>query len=190
MTLIEAMVWIAVLVIVFEALGLTLTYFYRTNRYALEQASAVTSGQRGLEQMVKVIREAAYSSQGAFPIVSIDDDEFIFYADVDSDALIERVRYYVSGTELLRGIIDPSGNPPDYAGAESVSNVASYVRNSSLGAPVFTYYDELGNEITDYDNWAYVRFVQVALIVNVDANSLPNQLTLTSSAALRNLVGQ
>ncbi len=190
MTLIEAMVWIAVLVIVFEALGMTLQYFYRTNRYALEQANAVTSGQRGLEQMVKVIREAAYSSQGAFPIVSIDDDEFVFYADVDSDALIERVHYYLSGTELMRGIIEPTGNPPDYVGAESVSQVASYVRNTSLATPIFTYYDELGNQITDYDNWAFVRFVQVTLVVNIDANSLPNQLSLNSSAALRNLVGQ
>jgi len=190
MTLIETIVWVAVLVFVFEALGSTLLFFYKTNRYAIEQATAVTSGQRGLEQMVKVIREGAYSSQGAFPVVSIAANDIVFYADTDSDSLIERVHYYLQGTNLMRGVVDPSGNPPDYVAGETTSQVAEYVRNASLGTPVFRYYDEIGQEIVTYTNWANVRFVKVSLIVNVDANTLPNQLTLNSSAAIRNLIGR
>lgn len=190
MTLIETIVWVAVLIFVFEALGSTLLFFYKTNRYAIEQATAVTSGQKGLEQMVKVIREGAYSSQGAFPIVSIAANDIVFYADTDSDALIERVHYYLQGTNLMRGVVEPTGNPPDYVTSEAVTQVAEYVRNASLGTAVFRYYDEIGSEITTYTNWANVRFVKVTLIVNVDANTLPNQLTLSSSAAVRNLVGR
>lgn len=190
LTLIETIVWVAVLVLVFEALGTTLTYFYRTNRYAIEQADAVTSGQRGLEQMMKVIREGAYSSQGAFPVASIAANDFVFYADVDSDPLIERVHYYLQGTDLMQGVLDPTGNPPDYTGSETVSKVADHVRNVSQGTSVFQYYDEIGNEITNYANWAYARFVKVSLIVNVDEASLPNQLVLSSSAAIRNLIGR
>lgn len=190
MTLIETIVWISVLVIVFQALTLTISYFYRTNRYALEQANAVTSGQRGVEQMVRTMREAAYSSEGAFPIISIGANEFVFYADIDSDPYIERVRFYLSGTDLMRGVVEPTGNPLAYTGAEVSQRVAEYVRNVSAGTSLFRYYDELGAEITNYSNWAYVRFVKVSLIVNVDQTTLPNQLTLSSSAALRNLVGQ
>lgn len=190
MTLIETIVWVAVLVLVFEALAATLLYFYRTNRYAIEQASAVTSGQRGLEQMVQVIREAAYSSEGAFPIHSIAEDDLVFYADVDTDTSIERVHYYLDGNALMRGVLDPSGDPLSYTGAETLSTVAEYVRNGELDTPVFEYFDEIGEEITDYGNWANARFVKVSLIVNVDANTLPNQLTLSSSAAIRNLVGR
>ena len=168
----------------------TLLYFYRTNSYAIEQASAVTSAQRGLDQIVRTIREGAYSSQGAFPIVSIGANEFVLYADVDDDALIERVHYYIVGTNMMRGLIEPSGNPPDYTGAEATSVIAEHVRNTVLGTGTFRYYDELGTEITNYANWTSVRFVRVALAVNVDAAKLPNQITIDSSAAIRNLAGK
>lgn len=190
MTMLEMLVWIAIFSVTMAAVVSTLLYFYRTNRYTIEQASAVTSAQRGLEQVVKVIREGAYSSQGAFPIVSIAANDFVFYADIDSDALIERVHYYIQGTDLKRGVIEASGNPPDYTGGETVSTVAEYVRNIGQAITTFRYYDELGVEITNYTNWTAVRFVKVTLGVNVTPLTLPNQLTLNSSAAIRNLAGK
>ncbi|OGG80194.1 hypothetical protein A3A39_02900 [Candidatus Kaiserbacteria bacterium RIFCSPLOWO2_01_FULL_54_13] len=189
-TAIEVFVWIAIFIVTMLAIVSTLLYFYRTNRYTIEQASAVTSAQRGLEQVVKTIREGAYSSQGAFPIVSISANDFVFYADVDSDALIERVHYYIEGTNLMRGVIEATGNPPDYTGGEAGSVVAEYVRNIDQSITTFRYYDELGSEITNYANWTAVRFVKVTLAVNVIVATLPNQLTLNSSAAIRNLAGK
>lgn len=189
MTFIEMLVWIAILIIIFEALGSTLLHFYKTNRYGLEQGTAVTSAQRGLEHMVKTIREGAYSSEGAFPIVSIAANDFVLYADIDSDSLIERVHYYVLGTNLMRGVTEATGNPPSYTGSETTSVVSDYVRNTSLGVSVLQYFDEDGTEITNYSNWSQVRFVRVSLVVNVNSNTLPNQLTMSSSAAIRNLVG-
>ncbi len=189
-TLIETLVWIAVLVSATLATGSTLLYFYRTNAYAMEQASAVTSAQRGLENMMRTIREGAYSSQGAFPVVSIAAHDFVFYADVDDDTLIERVHYYLSGTNLVRGIVDATGNPPDYTTAEVASTLTEYVRNTTQGITTFRYYDELGTEITNYTNWTSVRFVTVTLGVNINLVTLPNQFTLASSAAIRNLAGK
>lgn len=190
MTIIEMLVWIAVLIVVFEGIAATLLHFYDTNTYAIEQANAVTSAQRGLEAVVRTIREGAYSSEGAFPIVSIAENDFVFYADVDSDSLIERVHYYIDGTNLMRGVLDPSGNPPQYIGTETATVASEYVRNVAQGIPLFHYYDELGNEITNYANWSSVRFVRVTLAVNVNTETLPNQLTLDSSAAIRNLAGE
>ncbi len=191
MTLIEAMVWIALFISAMLAITSTILYFYRTNSYALEQATAVTSAQRGLEQIVRVVREASFSSQGAFPIVSIAANDFVFYADVDEDPLIERVHYYLSGTNLMRGVLDPTGNPPDYIGAETTEVVAEYVRNVSQGLSVFRYYDSLGAEIaSSTSSYTAVRFVNVNLAVNVNVTTLPNQLSLSSSAALRNLSGE
>jgi type II secretory pathway pseudopilin PulG len=190
MTGLEVLVWLATFVIALTAVVSTLMYFYRTNRYTIEQAGAVTSAQRGLAQVVKTIREGAYSSQGAFPIVSIAANDFVFYADIDSDPLIERVHYYVSGTNLMRGVIEPTGNPPDYTGAEGTTTVAEYVRNTEQGITTFHYYDELGSEITNYTNWTAVRFVKVVLAVNVTPFVLPNQIILNSSAAIRNLAGK
>jgi len=189
-TMIETLVWIAVFIAAMLAIVSTLLYFYRTNAYTLEQATAITSAQRGLEQVVRTIREGAYSSQGAFPIVSIAANDFVFYADTDDDALIERVHYYISGTNLMRGVVEATGNPPDYTSPEMTSVIADYVRNVEQSITTFRYYDELGSEIINYANWTSVRFVKVALAINVNTVKLPEQLTLDSSAAIRNLIGK
>jgi len=189
MTFIEVLVWISVFTMAMLAIVSTLLSFYKTNTYTIEQASAVTYAQRAQEQIVRTIREGAYSSQGAFPIQSIAENDFVFYADIDSDPLIERVHYYISGTNLMRGILEPTGDPPDYTGTETASIIAEYVRNTAQGISLFRYYDELGSEITNYTNWTSVRFVTVNLAVNVNTAALPNQLTLSSSAAIRNLIG-
>ena len=189
MTFIEVLVWISVFTMAMLAIVSTLLSFYKTNTYTIEQASAVTYAQRAQEQIVRTIREGAYSSQGAFPIQSIAENDFVFYADIDSAPLIERVHYYISGTNLMRGILEPTGDPPDYTGTETASIIAEYVRNTAQGISLFRYYDELGSEITNYTNWTSVRFVTVNLAVNVNTAALPNQLTLSSSAAIRNLIG-
>ncbi len=191
MTFIESMVWIALLVAAITAICSTVLYFYRTNAYSLEQSTAVTSAQRGLETMVRTIREAAFSSQGAFPIVSVQPNDFVFYADVDNDPLIERVHYYLSGTTLMRGVLNPTGNPPDYIGSETVEGIADYVRNTAVGTSTFRYYDALGAEVaSSTTGYTAVRFVKVTLGINVNTATLPNQLSLYSSAALRNLIGK
>ena len=191
MSFIETMVWIALLISAMLAITSTVLYFYRTNSYALEQSTAVSSAQRGLESMVRTIREAAFSSQGAYPVVSVSPNDFVFYADIDNDPLIERVHYYLSGTTLMRGVLDPTGSPPDYIGAETAQVVSEYVRNTSQGLPTFRYYDTLGAEIASSTSaYTAVRFVKVTLAVNVNTATLPNQLSLYSSAALRNLIGK
>ncbi|MDO8521756.1 MAG: hypothetical protein Q7S08_00520 [bacterium] len=187
MTLLEAAVWVSILTLVLLALNASLLFFYRTNKYAVEQSTAVTSAQHGIDRLVRIIREASYSSQGAFPVVSTGANDFVFYADVDADLLIEKVHYYISGTNLMQGITDATGDPPGYTTAEATSTLSDYVRNISQNVSTFRYYDVNGAEITDYSKWANVRFVNVNLAVNVDPNKLPNQLTMSSSAALRNL---
>ncbi|MEK7106619.1 MAG: hypothetical protein AAB899_00330 [Patescibacteria group bacterium] len=187
LTMLETIVWISILAMTLLALTSSLLYFYRTNRYAIEQSSAVTSAQRGIDKMIRTIREASYSSQGAFPIVSIGANDFVFYADVDSDPLIEKVHYYVSGTRLLEGITDATGDPPAYTGAETTSTISDYIHNLDQSVSAFRYYNASSTEITNYTQWANVRFVKASIIVNVDPNRLPNQLTLSSSATIRNL---
>lgn len=190
LTMIETLVWIFLFIAAMSAVVLTLVYFYRTNLYSISQASAISSAQRGLEQVVRTIREGAYSSEGAFPIVSIAANDFVFYADIDTDSLIERVHYYISGSNLVRGIIEPTGNPPAYTSAEATSTIAQYVRNVDQGLTTFRYYDELGSEIVNYANWTAVRFVKVALTIDVDPIKLPDGVTFGSSTAIRNLIGK
>lgn len=169
------------------AIIVSLLSFYRANTYTLEQAQAVSDARRSTEHLVATLREADYASDGAYPIVSMGTSTITFYANIDKDNLIERVRYAVTGTTLVRGITKPSGTPLGYTGTESVSVVSPYIRNITQHVDALTYYDSTGAVITDMNNVSSVRFVTVKMIVNVEPNRLPNELTLWSSATLRNL---
>lgn len=190
MSLIEALVWITIFTFAMGAISTSILYFYRHNRYTLEEAFAVTSAQQGIDTSVALIRAGAYSAQGAFPIVSIAANDFVFYADANGDGRVDRVHFYLQGTKLMRGVKEASGNPPDYTGSEVATTMAQYVRNTEQGVSTFRYYDALGTEIVNYANWSSVRSVKVTLVVNVNTTLAPNQLSLYSTAAIRNLIGR
>lgn len=187
MTLLETLVWVSITSMALLAINNSVLYFYRTNSYAVEQALAVTSAQRGINSMIKEMREAAYSSTGAWPIIAMSDSSFSFYADIDEDPFIERIRYSIEGNDLVRGIVDPSGDPPVYTNPESVSVISDKVRNTEQGVFAFRYYDRDGELMTDLTRIAEVRFVEATIVVNINPNRLPNQFTLRSTAAFRNL---
>lgn len=187
MTLLEALVWVAITSMIMLAIVNSVQYFYRTNSYVVEQSAAVTSAQRGIDAMVKTLREAAYSSTGAWPIISMASTSFAFYADVDDDPFIEQIRYYLDDNSLVRGVIDPSGDPPVYTNPETTSVISDDVRNVEQGVAMFQYYDLNGELMTDLTRIAEVRFIQTTVIVNVNPFRQPNQFTLRSTAALRNL---
>lgn len=187
MTLIESLVWVAITSMLLLAIVQSVQYFYRTNSYAVEQGAAITSAQRGIESMIKTMREAAYSSNGAWPVISMATSSFSFYADIDSDPFLEQIRYFLDGHTLKRGVIDPSGDPPVYTSAESISVISDYVRNNDQSVVMFRYYDLDGALMTDLSKIAEVRFVEATVIVNINPFRMPNQFTLRSTAALRNL---
>ncbi|MDP3646016.1 MAG: type II secretion system protein [bacterium] len=187
MTLLETLVWVSITSMIMLAITQSIQAFYRTNTYATEQGAAITSAQRGIESGIKTMREAAYSSNGAWPIISMASSSFSFYADIDEDPFVERIRFFIQGGSLMRGVIDPSGDPPVYTNPETLSSVSDYVRNNEKDVAMFQYYDVNGNLMTDLTKIAEVRFVQTTVVVNINPDRLPNQFTLRSTAALRNL---
>jgi type II secretory pathway pseudopilin PulG len=187
MTLIETVVWVAVTTSAMLAIVTSVQYFYRTNNYTVEQASAVTSAQRGIESMVKTMREAAYASTGAYPIIAISTSSVAFYADIDSDPFVEQLRFFVDSNTLKRGVVDPVGDPPVYPNTEVISTLSDNIRNIEQGVSAFRYYDVNGNLMTDLSDIAEVRFIEATVVVNINPSRMPNQFTLRSTAALRNL---
>lgn len=189
MTFLEVIVWVSVFTLAMLAVSSSLISFYRSNAYTIEQGQAVENARRGITSTIREMRELQTASNGAYPIVSIGQNAFEFYSDVDSDPYIERVRYEVVGTEFVRFVLDPTGEPLSYNGSEVSSVVSEEVRNIANSIITFTYYDTNGAEVTDFERVQDVRFVRLDLVVNVNPNRLPNELTLRSSAALRNLTG-
>lgn len=187
-TALETIIWIGVTVVVVTGISEALITFYRTSNFAIQEATAVTSVQRGLDTMAKKIRVASYSNVGAYPVVSLAANDFVFYANIDSDSAIERVHFYLSGTTLYQGIVEPSGDPASYTGSETITQISDNIKNASQSVNLFTYYDASGAQITDYTKIGDVRFVTINLVADIDPNRAPTLTSLRTSAAMRNLI--
>ena len=110
-----------------------------------------------------------------------------FYADTDDDGSVDKVRYYLSGTTLYRGVTPASGNPPTYTGGvEKTYTIADNVRMSTSTA-IFRYYDHGSVQLASPVDPTDVASVYVYVTVDVNPNRTPDALTLTGGATLRNL---
>lgn len=159
----------------------------QTNSQAYNEASI------SLQAMITEIRNARPASNGSYPLALADDNQIIFYANVDDDPEPERVRYYVIGTELNRGIIQPTGTPFTYNPTnEQVNLVIPYVDTSNN--PLFTYYngdwpaDTTNNPLPAPTRLTETKMVTVKITINPDPIQHPESAYyLTSSAQIRNL---
>jgi type II secretory pathway pseudopilin PulG len=187
-TFLETVVAVAITGVVMATLGGGIAYFYRTNSYVLEQAQAVDSARRGIEFSVRDLREATYGDDGSYPVQLASSNTITFFSDIDGDASVEKVRYYLSGTTLYRGVTESAGAPLTYVGApEKTYIIADHVRNSNFGLPAFTFIDTAGNILAEPINVAEVAFVTMSVVVNINPNRAPEEFTLSGSAMLRNL---
>lgn len=187
LTLIETLVTVGIFSVIMVTLVNSVLTFYRANATAIEQSYQIESARRGIELLVRDLRESAYGDNGAFPLAAIAATSITFYSDTDRDAVTEQMRYELSGTTLTRSVVNPSGNPAEYTEAPETSQISTYVRNGEEATPIFRYYNALGNEISDYNDIADVVSITVSLVVNIRPIRAPEEFTLTSSATLRNL---
>jgi len=98
-TLTEALITISIFLILILAISSFVLFFYKSQSYSWQQSLAISEAKRGIETMVKEIREAREGENGAYPIEYAGDKEFIFYSDVDGDGKTERVRYFLGEIE-------------------------------------------------------------------------------------------
>lgn len=186
-TLIETIVTVAIIFVVLGAISGSVITLYRTHKYTLEQSQAITEARRGVETMVKEIREAVPGDDGAYVIELAQDYEFIFYSDIDKDEAAERVRYFIDDTDFKKGVINPSaGWPVSYPlGNEEISILSRYIRNQP---PVFHYFNGDGDEITELPaRLKDTKLMRVYLVINVDPAQPPQNYELSSDIQIRNL---
>jgi len=187
LTLIETVVSVSLFTIIMSVIVSSILFFYRANTSSLEQAYQIDNARRGVEFLVRDLREATHGDDGSYPIANIASTSISFYSDIDRDQDVERITYALSGTTLVRTTLGPSGSPPSYTGAGTTTSVSVYVRNLEENQPIFRYYDTDGIEVASYSDFGRVRFVSVSLVVNVLPIRAPAEFTLKSSATLRNL---
>jgi type II secretory pathway pseudopilin PulG len=188
-TLVETIVVVAATVLIFMTIGMLLTYFYKINAYTLEQAKAVGQARRGIEDAMRYLREASYGSDGSYPIANVATSTITFYANVDTDSVIERVTYSLIDGVFYRTITQPAGNPPSYTGAVSTSTITILVVNP-ITTPVFRYFDDTGAELSTPINIAKVASIKTTIVVDANVNRAPVAFTLSGGATLRNIRDQ
>lgn len=188
MTLVEMIVVVAIFTMLMLAVGESISSFYRFNAYTIAQAYQVQNARRGMEQLVRDLREMTFADDGTFPLARMEDNLVGFYSDIDRDNSVEYVEYELTGTTLEKRIYDATGTPPVYEDTPDETDVLSeYVQNINQNTPTFTYYDEGGNEATATSTVIDIRYIRAGLVVNIDPVRDPGEFTLRSSAALRNL---
>ncbi|MBA3789443.1 hypothetical protein H0X32_03595 [Patescibacteria group bacterium] len=186
-TLIETIVVVSLLVVVGGALTSILQYFYRTNNYVLQEGVAVQSAQQGLATSIQDLREASYGDDGSYPISTVGTSSITFYADVNGNGNVDKVRYYLQNRTLYQGITYSAGTPPSYTGQpEKTSIVGTYVVNAASN-PIFLYYDSSASLLTTPINVSQIASIQTTLQIDVDQNRSPSPYTLIGSATLRNV---
>ncbi len=170
------------------------TYYFRSYSLSFDEHQAVNQAQLGITTMIREIREAKTGDNGAWPIALADDNQFIFYSDVTNDGRSDRVRYYLSGTDLIKGVIEPTQVPVSYpSGNEKLSTVASYVDTST--GPLFTYYngswpgDTVNNPLIASQRQLNTRYVTLNLRIAIASSSTITiqPFQLTSGVQIRSL---
>ncbi len=190
-TLVELIVVMVIMSVL--ALGfLGLQYMLTQNRkVAISNYFNVDESNRSVNNIVREIRTARLSDNGSFTIVSADDNEFIFYSDIDFDNQAERVRYTLNGTSLEKGVIEPVGQPATYPiGEEKVKEYSSNIRNTN---PVFEYYngdwpaDTSTNPLATPASLSDIKLVKISVRVNVNVNEPEKDFLLESFSQIRML---
>ena len=191
-TLVETLVVIAIFIILSLGVNTLLVAVIKTPSQQLRAANNIDQARRVLASFTNEMRNAAAGSDGSYQLAQADDAQIIFYSTYGtSGSIANRIRYYLSGTTLYKGVIVPTGSPLSYnASNEVVTAVQSNLANGST--PVFYYYDDTYSGTTSPlvqpVNLTQVKFVIINLIVNQqDSASDTSTFTIQGGAAIRSL---
>lgn len=94
-TMIETLITIIISSMILGVVVSFVVLGYRTQTFSYEQSRAIDEARKGVETMLKEIRESRTAENGSYIIAEANDFQFIFYSDIDKDERIERVRYFL-----------------------------------------------------------------------------------------------
>jgi len=167
-------------------------YYFQNYSFSFEEQQAIGHAQSSTTTMIREIREARMADNGAWPLEQTGDMTLVFYSDVTNDGRSDRVRYFLDGTQLKKGVIEPTQVPVTYPSAnEQIRIIADYVDNAA--SPIFTYYDgnwpsdQINNPLPAANRILNTRYVSVYVRINVASGTGSGPFELTSGVQIRSL---
>ncbi|MBI5079509.1 fibronectin type III domain-containing protein [Candidatus Wolfebacteria bacterium] len=146
-TIIEVMISFTVLAAVVLVVALFSQDIFKFSGFFSESLKTQQEVQQTFQSLAIEIRSMGPSSIGSYSIAEATTSTLVFYSDIDRDGLFERVKYFLNGSTLEKGVVKPTGNPLVYnLTGEAVNEVIHGVVATSSG--VFSYYgaDYTGSE--------------------------------------------
>ena len=139
-----------------------------------------------------IIMSFKQSDTGAYALEVVNDTEIVFYSDIDYDGETERVRYSLTGSNLIKGVIEPEGEPVTYpSSSEKQRVVTNIVRNNTT--PFLYYYnadwpaDSVNNPLPQAERISDTRQIKIYIRTNPKQNDVSNDFILESDTRLRML---
>jgi len=187
-TLIEMVLSVSIFIIILLGATFLSKNIWTYNSIISTNFSNVTAGKNAIKKMEAEIRTASAANNGSYAVNQANATSFTFFSDLNGDGLKEKVRYFLNGTSLQRGIVIPSGSPLGYTNSETITTLLTNITNTTT---IFNYYD------TSYDGTtasltipvdvSVIRLVKITLTVDNNTNLPPPAVTFTTQVSLRNL---
>ena len=189
-TLIEIIIAIGVLGFAVAMISLFALNVSQSELFISENLKIEEDIKQALRIMTPEIRSINSSSNGSYGIAAVSSSSFSFYSDIDADNYFEKVRYFLDGSTLKKGVIESSISPFIYdPGQEKIKEVINGISSDDI----FYYYDDSydGNQSPlDYPvDVSKIRSVKIVISVEKEINLMPVPVELSLFITIRNLRG-
>lgn len=191
-TLIEVLVAVVILSLLGGAL-LSLQHIIGKNQtMVLKNYRSIDEANRHVAVFIREVRGARSGENAAYALDTVNDNEIVFYSDIDFNGEVEKVRYAVDSSRLIKGVIKPIGYPAIYPADQEEIVILTYnVRNQD--EPAFTYYngdwpeDIQNNPLPPAQRLSGTRTVGIYIRINPHPDNPEGDYVLESYGQIRML---
>ena len=191
-TLLELLLANVIIAILVGVVSLFYSMVLKNYDFSMTQFRLTEDADLAVRRMKSELRQAQEADQGAYPLAILEDNQLAFYADADNDNVVERLRYWVQNGNLMRGVIVPSGNPPQYD--LSIEKTSLIVRQVVTGNyRMFTYYntnwpgDTVNNPLVPSERALSTRLIKIYIPITLSNTDGAATHSAEVTVQLRNL---
>lgn len=189
-TLFEIMVTITIILLILIPLTRLQTNIFSYGRYFYNSNIVQDEARRMMQKFSSEVRSMTESATGAYAIEAAGNNSLIFFRDLNQDGLVERVRYFLSGTDLKKGVTPPTGNPQTYLSGNEITSVVVHGIYNDNSTPLFLYFDHDYNgqtaALSQPVDVTAIRLIKMNILIG-SGNANQERITLTTQVSLRNI---
>jgi type II secretory pathway pseudopilin PulG len=184
-SIIEIIITIFIITIIGIAIANFQSDIFSLNKINSDNLLDQESIQKALKIIGSEIRSASPSAFGSYPLSQTSTSSITFYSDIDNDDLTEKIRYFLEGSILKKGVIKPVDDKT-YSSDKEV--VKDFILNiSSATTSIFNYYDKTNTLLETPTDTSLVKLIKINIITDHDPLKLPSPLSMSTQIFIRSL---